>query len=124
MILLDTSILIDSLGGVGGSAGVLRGALRRAIDRGERILLPSIVLYEWLRGPRRPEELRAQERLFPAEAAWPFGPREAALAANLYRELPRPRGREVDVAIAACAIAADAELWTLNVADFRDIPGV
>jgi predicted nucleic acid-binding protein len=26
------------------------------------------------------------------------------------------------LAIAACAIVRDAELWTLNLADFKDIP--
>ena len=100
MILLDTSVLIDSLTGPRRSAA----ALRRAIERGERILVPALVLYEWLRGPRLPEELAAQEALFPSEHAVPFGPQEAALSAKLYRSLRRPRGRELDLAIAACAI--------------------
>jgi predicted nucleic acid-binding protein len=30
----------------------------------------------------------------------------------------------MDLAIAACAIAREAELWTLNPADFEDIPGL
>jgi predicted nucleic acid-binding protein len=51
-----------------------------------------------------------------------FGPEEAALAARLYSEVPRPRGREVDLAIAASALTHDADLWTLNRVDFRDIP--
>jgi predicted nucleic acid-binding protein len=87
-------------------------------------VLPALVLYEWLRGPRLPEELSDQEALFPKEAAVPFGPREAAVAADLYRAVKRPRGRELDLAIAACALAWDAELWTLNRDDFRDIPGL
>ncbi len=33
-----------------------------------------------------------------------------------------PRGSEVELAIAACAITWDAELWTLNLVDFDDIP--
>lgn len=118
MTLLDTSILIDSLTGSKRSATALRGA----IEKGERLLLPSLVLYEWLRGPRLPAEIAAQEALFPADAAVVFGAREAALGARLYRELNRPRGREIDIGIAACAIARDAALWTLNSADFRDIP--
>ncbi len=118
MILLDTSVLIDGLTGPKDSAG----ALRQAIERGERILLPTLVLYEWLRGPRRPEELAAQEALFPRETAIPFTAREAALAAALYGRIRRARGREIDLAIAACAIARNARLWTLNLPDFDDIP--
>jgi predicted nucleic acid-binding protein len=53
-----------------------------------------------------------------------FGPREAALSAKLYLSIKRPRRREIDIAIAACAIVRDAALWTLNNADFRVIPGL
>jgi predicted nucleic acid-binding protein len=120
MTLLETSVLIDSLSGPKRSTK----ALRAAIERGERILIPSLVLYEWLRGPRLPPEIAAQEALFPIDSAVAFGPREASLSAELYRSLKRPRGREIDLAIAATAIAKDAGLWTLNRNDFRDIPGL
>jgi predicted nucleic acid-binding protein len=120
VILLDTSVLIDTLTG----PHRLAPALRARIEQGERIVLATLVLYEWLRGPRLPAELRAQEALFPADSALPFGPREAALAGRLYRELRRPRGREIDLAIAACALTHEAQLWTSNPADFRDIPGL
>ena len=118
MIVLDTSVLIDSLSGT----KRLAHALRKAIEDGERLLLPSLVLYEWLRGPRLPSEIAAQEALFPSDESLVFGPREAALSAQLYKTVARPRGREVDIAIAACAILRDAELWTLNTADFSGIP--
>ena len=120
MILLDTSVLIDSLTGQRRSAS----ALRRAIEKGERVVLATLVLYEWLRGPRRPEELAAQEALFPRESAIAFGPAEAARAADLYGATPSARGREIDLAVAACAICWDARLWTLNVRDFADVPGL
>lgn len=120
MIVLDTSVLIDSLSGSKRSAA----ALRKIIEAGERLSLPSLVLYEWLRGPRSREELVAQEALFPSESALPFGPLEAALTAKLYQSVRHPRGRELDLAIAAHAIALEAGLWTLNVADFRDIPAL
>ena len=118
MIVLDTSVLIDSLSG----PKRLALTLRKAIEDGERMLLPSLVLYEWLRGPRLPSEIAAQEALFPSDESLVFGPREAALSAQLYKTVARPRGREVDIAIAACAILRDAELWTLNTADFSGIP--
>jgi predicted nucleic acid-binding protein len=120
LILLDTSAIVDAVTGPKRSAPVLR----RMIERGERVALPSLVLYEWLRGPRLPEEVAAQEALFPSESALPFGAHEAALSAKLYRSVSRPRGRQMDLAIAACALARDAELWTLNKADFKDIPGL
>jgi len=120
LIVLDTSVLIDALSGPRRSAH----ALRRAIEAGERILLPSLVLYEWLRGPRLPQELAAQEALFPSALALGFGPSEAARAAQLYVALPRGRGREIDLAIAACALTLDARLWTLNPRDFKGLPGL
>jgi len=120
VIVLDTSVLIDALTGPRRSAPTLR----RAIQDGDRLLLPSLVLYEWLRGPRRAEELAAQDALFPAAAALPFGPAEAARAAQLYVRLRRGRGREVDLAIAACALTLGARLWTLNPRDFRDLEGL
>lgn len=121
MIVLDTSVLIDGLTGFKRSAP----AIREALAEGEQmLLLLSLVLYEWLRGPRLSEELAAQEALFPANSAVPFGPEEAAVGAGLYRVVRRPRGREVDLAIAACALVREAHLWTLNPRDFRDLPGI
>lgn len=120
MIVLDTSVLVEALG----AGGALRGELREAIRRRDRIAVPALVLYEWLRGPRIPEELSAQEALLPSADALPFGPDEAALAAALYRDLPRARGREVDLAIAATALTWRARLWTLNRDDLEDVPGL
>ena len=112
--------MIDAL------SGPLRLAeqLRSAIERGEQILISTIVLYEWLRGPRLREELAVQEALFPRDSAVPFAVEEAALAADLYMRLKRPRGREIDIAVAACAMTHGAALWTLNRRDFEDIPGL
>lgn len=120
MIVIDTSALIGSLSGPKRSAS----RLRRFLEQGERITMPAIVLYEWLRGPRLPEELAAQDELFPREQALAFGATEASVAADLYRRVKKPRGREIDLAIAASAIVRDAALWTLNTADFADIPGL
>ena len=84
-------------------------------------MFSTVVLYEWLRGPRASGELAAQEALFPRETAIPFGVDEASIAANLYRAVKRARGREIDLVIAASAIAQNARLWTLNPEDFDDI---
>lgn len=115
---VDTSALVDALTGPRRSLD----ALISLTDEGHRLMLSTIVLYEWLRGPRTRAELAAQEELFPSEAAVPFSATEAALASRLYRQMTRARGREIDLAVAACALANSAAIWTLNLADFRDIP--
>jgi predicted nucleic acid-binding protein len=120
MILIDTSALIDAVAGTRRS----EPRLRQLIREGERILLSTLVLFEWRRGPRTSEELVDQEALFPSEDSIPFGMEEAFLAADLYRRMKRPRGRELDIAIAACAIIHESHLWTLNQPDFKDIPGL
>ena len=122
MTILDTSVLVEAVSKAADSPVPAR--LRRFIAGGERLAVPSLVFYEFLRGPRRPEEIAFQNALFPLERALPYGSVEAELSAKLYRSLPRARGREVDLAIASCAIAHGAALWTLNVRDFADIPGL
>ena len=117
---VDTSALIDALTGP-------RRSLERLsafVAEGHRVVLSTIVLYEWLRGPRTTAELRVQEEMFPGRAAVPFDAEAAAQAAMLYRQTPHPRGREVDLAVAACALAQGAALWTLNDDDFGDLPGL
>ena len=120
IIHIDTSALVDALTGP-------RRSLDTLIDltgQGHRIGMSTIVLYEWLRGPRTRAELSAQEELFPSERAVEFGAPAAAIAARLYKQLARPQGREIDLALAASAIASGAAIWTLNPADFRDVPNL
>jgi len=120
MIALDTSLLVEAMS----AGGTKRSSFREALASGHRMVLPSLVVYEWLRGPRLPEELALQEAVLPTAGAPSFGVEEARTAADLYREVSRPRGREIDLAIAACAITWGAALWTLDPDDFRDIPGL
>ena len=117
---LDTSALVGALAGPRGSFD----RLRQLVDAGHRPRLSTIVLYEWLRGPRTVSERRTQEELLPRDAAVPFDADAAARAAVLYAQLPHPRGRDLDLAIAACALAHEATLWTLNPKDFADVPGL
>ena len=117
---LDTSVLIDALTG----RRRLLDRLERTVTSGHVIGLSTLVLYEWRRGPRTAAELTWQESLMPSSHARAFGESEAVAAAEMYRGLKRARGRDMDIAIAACAVAHGARLWTLNPDDFRDLPGV
>jgi predicted nucleic acid-binding protein len=117
---MDTSVLVDALTGLKRSGPKVRSVLAE----GETVLLPALVLYEWLRGPRISEELALQESLFPSKSAIPFDKEEAIASAGLYRTVIRARSREIDLAIAACALVREARLWTLDHADFHDVPGI
>ena len=117
---LDTSVLIDALTGPRRSLE----PLERTVAAGHVIGLSTLVLYEWRRGPRTDEELTWLEALVPSAHARVFGEIEAVTAAGMYRGLKRARGRDMDIAIAACAAAQGARLWTLNPDDFRDLTGV
>jgi predicted nucleic acid-binding protein len=120
MTILDTSVLIESCSG----SHPLAPELSRRIQVGNRMAIPALVLYEWLLGARSEAELALQQSLFPPDRIIPFGSAEAEIAAQLYRTVKRPRGREIDLAIAACALARSASIWTLNRKDFADIPGL
>lgn len=115
---LDTSVMIEALV----PNGAMTQALRRLLQAGDKPTLSTIVLYEWCRGPRTPEELALRIAVMPDERLVGFGSAEARRAAELYRVVRRPRGREADLAIAACAIERSAALWTLNEHDFDDVP--
>lgn len=115
---LDTSVLVDALR----PDGTWRPALRALVQTGHRPAISALVLYEWLRGPRTPEELQLREAVFPDARLAVFGAEEAARTSRIYRALSRPRRREADIAVAACAIEHGAALWTANTRDFADIP--
>ena len=117
---IDTSALIDSLTGPRRSLP----RLTALVEDGHRIAISSLVFYEWRRGPRTTAELAAQDALLPRDGVVAFDASAAALAADLYRRMARPRGREVDISIAACALGQAAALWTLNRNDFSDVPGL
>jgi predicted nucleic acid-binding protein len=115
---LDTSILIEAL------APSEHDLLVRAISRDDILAVSTLVLYEWHRWPRTGEQRQTFDALFTADRVVPFGADEARTAAQIYRTVRRGRTREVDIAIAACALERGAALWTRNEADFRDIPGL
>jgi predicted nucleic acid-binding protein len=120
LIHVDTSVLVDAFTGPRRSLGRFEKVTRD----GEVVTFCTIVLYEWLRGPRTDDEVETVSAFFQTERVAPFREREAKTAAVLYRQVKRARQRQADLAIAACAIEQGATLWTLNANDFDDVPGV
>lgn len=120
MIVLDTSVLVDALTGPGQALT----EFRRLIERRVRLVVPTLVLYEFLRGERSMLELDDLNELVPGNSVVSFTTEEAAVAARLFREVSRPRPRQVDLGIAAHAVVLGASLWTLNRRDFADLPGL
>jgi predicted nucleic acid-binding protein len=120
LIHLDASVLVDAFTGTRRSMP----ALRRATAARDVTTFSTLVLYEWLRGPRTDAETQAVDAFFATDVLAEFGRREAKRAASLYRDVKSARQRQADLAIAACAIEHGARLWTLNQTDFRDVPGL
>ena len=118
LIHLDTSVLVDAFTGPKRSLA----RLRVATAKGDVVNISSIVLYEWLRGPRTEDERQAVDAFFELDQIAVFGRREAERAAGLYGRVKGARQRQADLAIAACAIEGSASLWTLNRSDFDDVP--
>ena len=120
LIHLDTSVLVDAF--TGARRSLVR--LRAATAKRDVVSISSIVLYEWLRGPRTEDEKQGVEAFFGLDQVSVFGRQEAERAAALYGGVKRARQRQADLAIAACAIESGASLWTLNRSDFDDVPGL
>jgi predicted nucleic acid-binding protein len=119
LVHVDTSVLVDAFTGARRSLA----SLRAATASGEIMTFSTLVLYEWLRGPRTDGEKQAVEAFFGTATPMAiFGQAEAARAAALSGRVKRARQRQADLAIAACALEAGARLWTLNRSDFADIP--
>ena len=102
MIQLDTSFLIRAL--VTGSPE--DGMLRRWLQDGTSLAVSAVVWTEFLCGPLKPREIQLAE-LITGEVL-PYGPDEAAVAAELFNGTGRRRGSLRDCMVAAAALSRDA----------------
>ncbi|NCT66724.1 MAG: type II toxin-antitoxin system VapC family toxin [Rhodanobacteraceae bacterium] len=92
-------------------------ALTRIVE-GEPCAVCAVVWYEFLAGPVEAEEVRLAHA-FIRGAVVPVEAADARLAAMLFNDAGRRRTLKTDALIAATAIRAGAEFFTLNVADFE-----
>jgi predicted nucleic acid-binding protein len=114
VIHLDTNYLIGLL--------VQRSSQALDVDgwiaSGELLAASAIAWTEFLNGPVTALEIGRVEAVLQSRIV-PFGPLEAAIAADLFNKTGRRRGSRFDCLIAATAIQAQAEVATVNQADFR-----
>jgi len=114
MIHLDTNYLIGLL--VKGSAAALQ--VDGWLAAGESLAASAIAWTEFLNGPVTPLEASRAEAVLQSRII-PFGQAEAALAAELFNQTGRRRGSRFDCLVAATAIRAQAQVATINQADFK-----
>jgi predicted nucleic acid-binding protein len=113
MIHLDTNYLIGLL--VKGSPQALE--VDAWLAAGQPLAASAIAWTEFLNGPVTPLEVTRAEAVLQSRIV-PFGRPEAALAAELFNKTGRRRGSRFDCLVAATAIIAQAEVATMNKADF------
>jgi tRNA(fMet)-specific endonuclease VapC len=131
MACLDTSFLIDLIRS-GSSARRRRATekLREVLARGEHLTTSRFNVAELLVGVYRSEdperELRCVDALLQNMTVLEFTPEAARLFGRitaLLQQQGKPAG-DMDVLIAAAALAAGEPLVTANPAHFRNIPGL
>ena len=117
---LDTDFLVYALS----TAGPERRKLIEISNSGQSIEMSAIAWYEFMRGPRTPQQMGRARAFFQQDGIIPFSESIAAEAAEVFRRLGSPRRRAADVAIGVTAIARGATLLTRNVRDFAGISGL
>ena len=114
MIHLDTNYLIGLL--VKGSPQALY--VDGWLAAGQPLAAGAVAWTEFLNGPVSPLEVSRAEAVLQSRIV-PFGRPEAVLAAELFNKTGRRRGSRFDCLIAATAMLAQAEIATVNQADFN-----
>lgn len=113
MIQLDTSFLIRAL--VTGTPQ--DELLRQWLIDGTPLSMSAVAWTEFLCGPLQPEEVKLAEQLI--HKVLPLTMEDAEVAAGLFNRAGRRRGSLIDCMVAASALRLDAQLATVNAADFK-----
>lgn len=119
-VVVDTSLVIDALRGNASALGLIRAWREHDVLRAS-----EVTKLEVLAG-MRPSEERVTRNLLGVFTWHPLDDEVAELAGELGRSwLPGNRGIDTaDLAIAATALALDAELMTLNLKHFPMFDGL
>ena len=121
MMIADSDVLIDYLRGRGD------WAKRIAIELGSRWFgTTAITAFELRSGSRTPRQARDVETLLDAMTILPFGPDEAAAAAEVRLQV-EAKGQPIGMAdymIAGTCIVANGVLLTRNRKHFERVPGL
>lgn len=114
---LDTDFLVVALS----AAGPERVRLLELAESDAEIQISAVAWYEFLRGPRTPEQTAVARSFFFEDGVVPLSEDLATLAAEAFRRLGSPRRRAADVAIGVTAASMGALLLTRNPRDFAGI---
>lgn len=117
---LDADFLVKAVS----TSGDERSRLLKIAGDETPIGMSVIAWYEFVRGPRTPEQLALASVLVEEDDVIAFDSALAQTAGETFRRLGSPRRRANDIAIGTTAAAQGAILWTLNGEDFAGIPNL
>lgn len=120
LVHLDSDYLIKAVS----TAGPERNQLVALLDDESQVGMSAVAWYEFIRGPRTPEQLALASLVLEEDDVVPFDPAIAEVAAETFRRLGGPRRRANDIAIGTTAALLGATLWSLNREDFAGIPNL
>ena len=116
MIHLDTNYLIRGL--VAGTPEATQ--LTQWCKECKPMATSSLVWCEFVTGPITREEIELAWHII-GKNVLPFTYEDSLLAAKIFNHLGRPRGKRIDIMIAATALTHEASLATSNTKDFQPI---
>lgn len=117
---LDTDYLIHALM----RRGHEHARLRELFESEHQVELSAMAWYEFVRGPRTPQQVAVARSFFAAAGIIPVTEEVAERAADLFRRLKSSRRRSGDLLIAAVALTRGATLLTRNLRDYADVDGL
>lgn len=123
MVIIDTNIIIDHLRQKAPQDSLYRGIVKK-FER-EKVAVSTITVQELFEGQSTKDKQIEQSILaiISPLKILPYTFDVAQLAGEIVRDLPKPI-EFADAAIAATAIINGCQLATLNIKDFKKIPGL